>query len=194
MAGNLSEALPHPLTFYYDLFATAHQMIFSRVHVTQKVKFSAMFNSDFNKFFAAVLEAHVEKHQDRKYAGKINLESQLFSSNQSYVIPKKEAPKKEEKPQVEKTKPAQEAPKAKAVQQKPQVELKAGERSKCTLLMLPPFSFSQESFAKLQSTFNVIEVNSADLKKDSAAAWATAQQSVNKKKTLVVISSFEGMG
>jgi len=81
MAGNLSEALPHPLTFYYDLFATAHQMIFSRVHVTQKVKFSAMFNSDFNKFFAAVLEAHVEKHQDRKYAGKINLESQLFSSN-----------------------------------------------------------------------------------------------------------------
>lgn len=39
----------------------------------------------------------------------------------------------------------------------------------------------------------MIEVNSADLKKDSAAAWATAQQSVNKKKTLVVVSSFEGM-
>jgi hypothetical protein len=30
VSGNLVENLPHPLTFYYDLFATAHGIVLSR--------------------------------------------------------------------------------------------------------------------------------------------------------------------
>ena len=76
MARNLT--LPHPLTFYYDLFASAHQLIFSRVNAKNSNKdFRIMLNTDFPKFCGFVLEAHAEKHQDKKYVGKINFDSKL---------------------------------------------------------------------------------------------------------------------
>ena len=57
-----------------------------------------MLNTDFPKFCGFVLEAHAEKHQDKKYVGKIKFDSSAQSSN-AYIIPKKEtpAPKKEVK-------------------------------------------------------------------------------------------------
>jgi hypothetical protein len=48
-------------------------------------------------------------------------------------------------------------------------------KSRCmAVLMLPPFTFSMDSFNRLQNTFNVIEVHANDLASDAAAAWATA--------------------
>jgi hypothetical protein len=63
LVGDQGENLPHPLTFYYDLFASAHSLLFSRVNAKNTNKdFRAMLKADFPKFFGFVLDAHAEKH------------------------------------------------------------------------------------------------------------------------------------
>lgn len=78
----VTEMDSHPEIFYTDLFSTAFTMV-AKKSTKDKEMYQDMLFSDTVKFIVLVLKTNEEKNSGKRYVGQIDLESQLFSQEQS---------------------------------------------------------------------------------------------------------------
>ena len=109
--------LPHPITYYFDLFNVAQSLLFSVTGRAANNKppsfYKEQLETDFPKFFALVVKAHKEKHGDKKYSAEISLESALLDVNsdkENEEMEVEEAPKRVLKSALKKEKVVETAP------------------------------------------------------------------------------------
>ncbi len=76
------EKLPHPETFYSDVFATAHSLVSQRKSARDCEYYRQALFHDLSKFFTLVLKVNEERHASAKYTGHIDFTSQFeFAQN-----------------------------------------------------------------------------------------------------------------
>lgn len=103
--------MPHPDSFYADLFSIAYQLIAKRSEQDQTM-YRKLLANDTIKFFALTLKTNEEKHSKTKYVGQIDFDSQLLDGGiPMNIAPKQAAPKKAEptEEKEEKKEPAKKA-------------------------------------------------------------------------------------